>query len=122
MKGFFLLSLLVLTGTSFVYAQFNHHNRDTTNLNIRIRQDLASASSRTIKSLTWQRTITAPLILTSVGLYSVTDNDFLSREEVKEERDEYMPKFRHRVDDYLQFAPIAAVYGLNAMGIKGKTD
>jgi len=30
-------------------------------------------------------------------------------------------KFQH-IDNYLQFAPAAAVYGLNAMGIKGKNN
>jgi membrane-associated phospholipid phosphatase len=41
---------------------------------------------------------------------------------VHEERQEWMPKFHHRADDYLQYAPIVAVYGLNALGIKGKND
>lgn len=122
MKHLFLLLLMFPVDTSTVYAQFNYHKRDTTTINVHIQQDIKRASSYSIKALTWQRTITTPLILTSVGLYSATDNDFFSREEVKEERDEYMPKFRHRMDDYLQFAPIATVYGLNAMGIKGETD
>lgn len=122
MKRLPLLLLMFAAVTSIVHAQFNHHERDTTTINIHLKQDLKLASSYHSKALTWQRTITTPLILTSIGLYSATDNDFFSREEVKEERDEYMPKFRHRLDDYLQFAPIATVYGLNAMGIKGRTD
>jgi hypothetical protein len=121
MKTLFLL-LALLTTNSILYAQFNRHYQDTSGLNLRIQQDLKRSAFRQPKVLTWQRTIAAPLILTSVGLYSITDNEFLNREEVKEERDEYIPKFHHRADDYLQFAPIAAVYGLNAMGIKGKTD
>ena len=32
------------------------------------------------------------------------------------------PFFRTRIDDYLQYAPALAVYGLNAMGIKGKNN
>jgi membrane-associated phospholipid phosphatase len=33
-----------------------------------------------------------------------------------------MPQFHHRADDYLQYAPIAAVYALNALGVKGRND
>ncbi|MGC3948673.1 MAG: phosphatase PAP2 family protein [Chryseolinea sp.] len=52
----------------------------------------------------------------------MSDNDVLNKYEVKEERDEFLPHFSNHTDNYLQFAPIAAVYGLNLAGVKGRND
>ena len=70
----------------------------------------------------WVRVAKAPAVLIVLSLLSFTDNEAFDREEFKEFRDERMPTFRRHVDDYLQYAPIAAVYGLNMTGIKGKHD
>ena len=69
-----------------------------------------------------QQTITFPVILIGAGLYAMTDNEVLNRYEIKEERDEHSPTFRHHLDDYLQYSPIVAVYGLNAMGVNGQNN
>lgn len=74
------------------------------------------------KSFALQKAFAVPLLFTAAGLYSLTDNEWLSKQEVQEERNEWMPTFRHRCDDYLQFAPIAAVYGLNIAGVKAKNN
>ena len=74
------------------------------------------------QSRSLQRAVAIPILLTGAGLYSVTDNHWFSKYEVKEERDEWTPHFQHRLDDYLQFTPIVAVYGLNLAGVKGKND
>lgn len=52
----------------------------------------------------------------------MTDNENFDKFEVKDERDEWASHFRTHADDYIQYAPIAAVYGLNLMGVKGKND
>ena len=44
------------------------------------------------------------------------------KNEVAEERNEHIPRFKTRLDDYLQFSPLAVAYGLDALGIKSKTD
>jgi len=41
---------------------------------------------------------------------------------VAEERTEHIPRFKTELDDYLQFSPLVVAYGLDAMGIKSKTD
>jgi len=51
------------------------------------------------------------------------DNNALTRLE-QEARHEFYSEHPHRqfiVDDYLQFAPGAAVFVLNGLGFKGKT-
>lgn len=42
------------------------------------------------------------------------------RKDVRSFRNRYLPTFRHHYDDYLQYAPVVAVLGLNAAGVKGK--
>lgn len=118
MKSFLPLHIVLLLCVSSSYAQFNSKLKTEKKT---IRKDLLFPSPA-LNKYKWSKAVKAPLVLTAIGLYSMTDNEFLSREEVFEERNEYIPTFRHHADDYLQYAPIAAVYGLNALGIKGKTD
>lgn len=63
-----------------------------------------------------------PSMFLAASLYTMTDNENFSKYEVKEERDKIAPNFHHNADDYLQYAPIAAVYGLNLVGVHGKND
>lgn len=44
------------------------------------------------------------------------------KNEVAEERNEHIPGFKTKIDDYLQFSPLAITYGLDAFGVKSKTD
>ena len=64
----------------------------------------------------------APAILVGYGFAAVYDNgplkqlDLSTRTELQEDH----PRFAAHVDDYIQFAPAAAVYGLNLSGYKGE--
>ena len=64
----------------------------------------------------------APVILMGYGFATVYDNGALKELDLstKAELQEDHPKFAYHVDDYAQFAPALAVYGLNFMGIKGR--
>lgn len=42
------------------------------------------------------------------------------REDIREVRNRYIPAFRYKFDDYLQYAPAATVLALNALNVKGK--
>ena len=75
-----------------------------------------------IRNIKWKRTIATPVVLISAGLISMTDNEVFDNEETMELRNRVAPQFRTRLDDFLQYAPIVGVYGLNAFGIKGKHD
>jgi membrane-associated phospholipid phosphatase len=44
------------------------------------------------------------------------------KNEFVEERNEIIPKFRTRLDNYLQFSPLVLTYGFEAIGMKPKTD
>jgi len=50
------------------------------------------------------------------GKYEIRHLDLTTKDELREDH----PLFAAHVDDYMQFAPAAAVYGLHLAGIKGK--
>jgi len=52
----------------------------------------------------------------SLGHNSIRDLDFSTRDELQEDH----LLFANHADDYLRYAPAAAVYALNLIGIKGK--
>lgn len=114
-----LLATAIICGHKDLHAQF----RQLTITNDSLLQAKVKIGGQIIfSSQAVKKLVAAPLFLTAAGLYSMSDNDLLNRFSVQEERNERMPAFRRHADDYLQFAPIAAVYGLNMAGIKGSND
>ena len=63
-----------------------------------------------------------PAALLLSGLLSNGHSQESVKHEVAEERNEYIPRFKTKLDDYLQFSPIAVAYGLDALGFHSKTD
>ena len=113
-----LLLIFLLIGNLQASAQYNQRYPAKP---LTVQRDAFKKSSF-LKSKGFQKAIAVPILFTAAGLYSSTDNDLLSKYEVQEEKQEWYPKFHHHCDDYLQYAPIVAVYGLNAIGVKGKND
>ncbi|WP_316831519.1 phosphatase PAP2 family protein [Pedobacter aquatilis] len=64
----------------------------------------------------------APAVLIGYGFAAVNNQGALKQldESTRAELQEDHPLFAAHVDDYMQFAPAAAVYALNLSGIKGK--
>ena len=56
----------------------------------------------------------------ATGAIAFIDNEIWSDEALNNYRDENYGDFRVRADDYLAFAPIVAVYGLELAGVQGK--
>ncbi len=69
------------------------------------------------------RSLKIPSVLITYGFLAL-ENDNLKalNNSIKNEMREDHPFFRTNIDDYLQYAPAVAVYGLNAMGIKGRNN
>ncbi|WP_160143954.1 phosphatase PAP2 family protein [Chryseolinea soli] len=66
--------------------------------------------------------VKVPALLIGLGVYSAKSDDVINRYEIREERNNIMPNFHSKVDNYLMHAPVAIVYGLNIAGVKGKND
>ena len=119
MKYLVIALVLLLLQNNHCFAQFNHQNAYKGAAAVKPHLFIPTPN---FKSKAFQKTVGAPVLLLAAGMYSLTDNDLLSKYEVQEERDEWIPKFHHRADDYLQYAPIVVAYGLNLAGVKSKND
>ncbi len=84
-----------------------------------IHSDSVNTKASWIK---WRKIFLVPSVIIGAGVLATTDNEVWDRIEIHEERQEFLPRFRTHIDDYLQYAPIAAVYGLNLAGIKSEHD
>ncbi|WP_407500522.1 phosphatase PAP2 family protein [Elizabethkingia anophelis] len=103
---------------------------------------LSSAQTDTIKSDTAVQT--KPLICSS-SLYAENNSKFFQKdwvkksitpgilftasvatwsqkEQIREDRNRYLPNFKMHYDDYLQYAPAVTVYGLKLAGVKGRNN
>ncbi|MCF0058787.1 phosphatase PAP2 family protein [Dyadobacter sp. CY356] len=64
----------------------------------------------------------APGLLVLAGLLANGHSQESVKNEIAEDRNRNIPRFKTNLDDYLQFSPFAIAYGLDAIGIKSKTD
>jgi hypothetical protein len=111
--------VIILSLVSFPYlsnAQYNFQQQPEQPVPV-VNQSPAVKKQRPVLNA-----FKAPAILITLGTYSCLSNDVIDRFEVREERNEHMPNFQTKVDNYLMHAPIAMVYGLNIAGIKGQHD
>ena len=121
MKSIYLIAALFSINS--IYAQQKYYpfgNNDTTVQKQKLFEGLfnrVNEQNRRFKSLIIPATlITYGFIsLGNNGLKKINNNTKL---EIREDH----PTFITKADNYLQFVPAAAVYGLNAMGIKGKNN
>lgn len=65
----------------------------------------------------WVRKSTAPLIF-----FSASAASWGERKNIREIRNRYIPTFKVGYDNYLQYAPSAAVYVLKVAGVKGRNN
>ena len=65
-----------------------------------------------------------PLSLASVGMIieSLPSQTVFSKDRIKQQVQDQLSGFRTSADNYLQFAPIAAMFGLKLSGVKSRSD
>jgi membrane-associated phospholipid phosphatase len=68
------------------------------------------------------RNFAAPVVLIGLGVHSAYDGKIIDRHKVYNWRTANHPEFHSSLDDYLQYAPIGFVYGLDWAGVKAKND
>ncbi|PSL34027.1 phosphatase PAP2 family protein [Dyadobacter jiangsuensis] len=85
-------------------------------------QSLTAADSLPVrKPLTLQQ-FYAPASLIIGGLIANGHSEESIKNELAESRNRHIPRFHTHIDDYMQFSPLVVAYGLDAFGIKSKTD
>jgi hypothetical protein len=119
-KPVFFLLLTALLTTSFCQAQVRNsfHVFSITADTLRPKVSWQTAESRRPFNL---KPFFVPGLMIMYG-FGAIENDGLqnANKGIKEEIWTERPHQLRHIDNYLQFVPAAAVYGLNAMGIKGK--
>lgn len=69
------------------------------------------------------RSLTLPVVLIGYGFATLHQPLLVGlNESTRDELKEDHPMFRSHADDFLQYTPAMTVYGLNAIGIKGKNN
>lgn len=115
------LTFLLWVGTFTSHAQSDGDKIDSYASEIKYTQHPTQKTHK-LSPKAFRKALIAPAALTAVGLFAMTDNNFFSDNKIQKERNKYFYNFSHRTDDYLQYAPIVAVYGLNISGIKGQNN
>ena len=89
-----------------------------------LKEDLAAINSGyTIQEKTpffkkeWVKKSVAPVLL-----FTAAAATWGEKENIREVRNRYLPNFKVKYDDYLQYAPAVAVYGLKLAGVKGRNN
>lgn len=105
--GYYFRTICVLSAL-FILAQGQVYCQDT------LPKDTLENNKR-FTELKSVKIATVPLLLFggSAATWGV-------RKDVRTLRNRYLPTFRNHYDDYLQYAPVATVFALNAAGVKGK--
>lgn len=116
-----LIILLLIWGRTIpVYSQFTdssfYATTRHTSPGITVQY---SKPSHFVKAMS----VTVPALMAGYGFYALENKHLISiNVETREEIGEHYPNFATSWDNYMQFAPAVAVYGLNAMDVKGKNN
>lgn len=114
-KNFINLFFLLL-----VFGRAAGQNKSDTIQTQEVKKDTARVVEPVQKSTLNYKSLIIPAAFISYGVASLTIKElkqvnFSTRDEINEHQPDHI-----RLDNYTQFAPVIVVYGLNAMGVKGK--
>ncbi len=73
------------------------------------------------RKFTWKQT-EVPLALIITGVVLNGNGKGSIKNELVDFRNRKIPNFKTKIDNYLQISPIVIAYGLDAVGVKSKTD
>ena len=82
-----------------------------------IRSDMPFQEKKPFFKKEWVKKSVAPAIL-----FTAAAATWGEKENIREVRNRYLPNFKVKYDDYLQYAPAVAVYGLKLSGVKGRNN
>ncbi len=68
----------------------------------------------------WYNSKAVRISIAPAAFFTASALTWSKRDGIRETRNRYIPDFEKHFDDYTKFLPAAAVYGLNAAGVKGK--
>lgn len=69
----------------------------------------------------WEKDATQIAFVPSL-FFTASAVTWKNKEEIREVRNRYIPSFHYKFDDYVQYLPAAATFGLKAAGVKGRNN
>ena len=115
-----LLPASILLFTRFE-TKAHYHAPDFSDSAYKKELSFKISGSPSVKNTIRARSFFIPSMMLAYGITTIKNNGAESlNQEVKEEIWTAHPHSKRHIDNYLQFAPAVAVYGLNAAGIRGK--
>jgi len=116
-----LIVLLLLIAQS-VYSQQFALNKSSDTLGVR-QVGIMPLHNPTVQCQ-WIKGSVAPAVLILAGTITLLpeSNSFYSKYSIHKDVMNGFPNAKSHIDNYLQFAPLAAVYGLKAAGVKSRSD
>jgi membrane-associated phospholipid phosphatase len=136
MRHYFVAAALILNGLrTFAQqpipptgniSQFNYDSSIVQQSDKKITP-LTSKDSAHYKRVKVLKSFIVPTALIGIGFWANYDGDgdkgdLINKYEIQKERMAHFGTFHTNVDDYLQYAPIAAMYAMDAIGFKGTHD
>jgi membrane-associated phospholipid phosphatase len=136
MRHYFVAAALILNGLRTFGQQpvpqtgnvssFNYDSSIVRQSDIK-DSPLATKDSAHYKRAKVLKSFIVPAALIGIGFWANYDGDgdkgdLINRYEIQEERMAHFGSFHTSVDNYLQYAPIAAMYTMDAIGFKGTHD
>ncbi|NEW82579.1 MAG: phosphatase PAP2 family protein [Mariniphaga sp.] len=99
---------------------FPNEFRDSVNTKL---FETSSAQNQIVRPQ-WVRGAIIPAALIAAGTITLLPEPYclLSKYHIQEEELEMFPGFNTPIDNYLQFVPVAAIFGLKAAGVKSRSD
>lgn len=120
-RSFYLFLLLMLSGN--ISAQnFAFNTYTSGNLNLSDSAKTSSCTPNKSNSLLKSAVLPISLVTAGVIIESLPAHTVFGKERIQQHVQDKMNGFRTSADNYLQFVPIAAMFGFKLSGIKSRSD
>ena len=117
------LTIFLVFGFYFTYAQNPDSFLLKTNNNKPIKINLSESLNQIHETSRKIKSMILPTVAIAYGFISLGSDGLQTLDNnTKNEITEHHPNPVTKLDNYLQYSPALAVYGLNALGIKGKNN
>jgi len=116
-----LISLLLIF-PQLVFSQEIALNKSPDTLGVR-RFEYKTLENRAVQPQ-WNRGAVTPAVLIIAGTITLLpeSSSFYNKYSIHDDVLKMFPNAKSHIDNYLQFAPLAAVFGLKAIGVKSRSD
>ncbi|MTG97278.1 MULTISPECIES: phosphatase PAP2 family protein [Myroides] len=111
------LFVIILLGTKSFAQHIKQSDKDLVKELTAEKLNLSVANNKNF----WDREVTKIALVPTV-FFGASAATWHSKEDIREIRNRYIPTFKYKYDDYFQYVPAAATFGLKAAGVQGRNN